>query len=348
MAVPSLPALSFGSLTITLAGTLISNILDGIYDALSATTYDDGVSVPTAARWVATKHQNAGVTESVTAVPAASSPIAGKVVLMWAGAVAGTHASVVMASPDVYANTLLNFGAYVANAGSTVAEANYSAWDAATPFSGGTGRWSGYCRVTGSASAAKVFLFTSTDYVGTQVEEALGPIYACAGGFGIRGLTDGTTNSESGLGGRVFDFGTTSSALALAATFWTVNIAASGGGLLAHSTSASASHWWYLAPGSATIRPVSYRAAGGAAPDGYQLSSSLACVGLDNSVEPETIALRDVGVGGNTGKKIGRHRAFFYAPKHRTKAILSAGATKAWVAFGNSSTVDNDCALMPR
>jgi hypothetical protein len=70
-------------------------------------------------------------------------------------------------------------------------------------------------------------------------------------------------------------------------------------------------------------------------------------VGLDGSIEPETIALRDVGGGGNVSKKPGRHRAFFFGPKRKTKAVLSAGATPKWIAFGGSTIADNDCALMP-
>ena len=346
MASPSLPALSFGSKTVTLVGVLMSNILDGIYDALTATTYDDGTSVPAAAQWQVTKYQNTGLTEAVYAEPAASSPAAGKVVLIWAAAASGTHSSVVAASPHTYANGSVMFGAYVASAGGTISRSNFSSWDGATPFTAG-GRFTGYCRLYASTTAAKVFLFSSAEYIALQLEEAAGGMYACAGGFGVRGVSDHSTSSESGLGGRVFDFGTNGTALAaLHANFWTVSLSG-GSSILSHSTTANFPAWWYLTPGSSTIRPVSYRGVGSTAADGFQVSSAVACVGLNAEVEPEPIAMRDVGSGGNVNRKIGRHRAFFFSPKRKTKAILSSGATKKWIAFGQSVTSDNDCALMP-
>lgn len=348
MSSPSLPALVTGALTITLAGTSLPNLLDGIYDALNTTTtYDDGTSIPTNTKWVPTKYQNAGTTEAVYAVPAAGSPVAGKVVLIFAGAAAGTHSSVVMASPDTYTNGILFFGAYVATAGGTVSASNFSSWDGASPFTAG-GRFTGYCRVYTATAATKVGLFSTDDWIGVQVEVSGAIVSWCWGGFGVRGLTDGAVDAESGLGGRVFDFGTNGSGAALAYNWLSVPTSGSTGGCLGHNTAANYQHAWYLTPGSSTIRPLSYRRANeGNSPDPFPITSAASCVGLSGAVEPEPIALRDVGSGGNVGRKIGRHRAFYVGPTSQNKSILSAGGTKKWISWAQSSLGAADAYLLP-
>ena len=346
MAAPSLPGLHFG--TVTKIGTLlISTWLDAVYEALlhlTSGTYDDGATIPAASKWVVSRYQNAGLTEAVYCEPAASSPIAGKVVLIWAGAAAGTHASVVMAGSDTYANGVVLFGMYVANAGATVSRSNYSAWDAATPFSGGTGRFTGYVRVTATTAWSRAILFASAEYLALNCEITGGACFTSFGGAGISGIDDNTTDSESGLGGRVFDFGCSGSGTACASDFW--NSVASSSGMFLHSASSGQAHWFVLAPGTSTIKGILYRAntsSAGALNNGDNNN----CLSPAGYAQPDVLPIRDISGSATNARKWGRHRAFFYGPRRKSSAILSFAGVKSWVAFGAHTVSDSDAAALP-
>lgn len=341
MSAPSLPALAFNSISVTLAGTSYPNILDGIYTALTTTTADDGQSIPTAARWQVTRYQNAGTTEAVYCEPAATSPVAGKIVLIWAAAASGPHSNVVMKSPDTYANSVIIFSALVATAAGTISRSNYSAWDGATPFTAG-GRFMGYNRVYAGTTASKIFLFPSTDSILLQIEEGAGAIYPCRAGLDIRGLTDGATDGESGLGGRVASLMVGGSDAAMNAAFWTAAPSGGSANITMHSGNVGQCHCWYLVPNSSTVSSMSWRSTSSNAGE-YQIDSALSQVGLSGAIEPDYIVYRDL----TSGRKIGRDRAMFWGPRRKTKAILSATSTKTWIVFGSSSTSDVDCALLP-
>lgn len=348
MAAPSLPALHFGSVTKTVPAVLISGWLDALYDALvhltDTGTFDDAATVPANAKWLVTRYQNTGVTEAVYAEPAATSPLAGKVVLIWAGAAAGTHSSVVMAGSDTYANGVILQGMYVASAGQTVSRADYSAWDAATPFSGGLGRFTGYIRISSTTTWNRALLFVSAEYVTAAVEVVGGACYLAWAGAGVRAPDDNTTDSESGLGGRLFDLGCSGSGGICSNAFW--NNDAGAYSALTHALTAVQAHWFYLVPGASTIRGMSYRANIGAA---GALNSGDAdnCLSLSGIAEPEVLAIRDLSGGATDGRKIGRHRAFHYGPRRVSGAILAYGATKAFVAFGQHTAANNDAICLP-
>lgn len=346
MAAPNLPALYSGAVTTTASSTTGDKWLDALYTSLGAAAYDDARAIPAADQWQVTRYQNAGTTEAVYAEPAASSPVAGKVVLVWAYAAAGTHSSVAMASPDTYANGVILFGAYVASAGQTVSRSDYNAWDAATPFSGGLGRWSGYVRLYAGTAWYKAAWFPSAEYGATQLETTVGTqyLYDCWGGFGIRAATDGTVNSESGLGGRVFDFGTTGSGAA-SGTLSTIWTASSNSGWLCHGTSSGHPHWYYMVPGASTIRAIGYKPPTDAGPFP---SSSSAGKAPNGEVTPEAIVCIDRGSAGVVSSGVGRHRFFFFGPQGTSRSYMQNGAgLKKGIRLGSQITGSGDAIFIP-
>lgn len=346
MAAPNLPALYSGAVTTTVSSTAGDKWLDALYTSLTATSYDDARSIPAADQWQVTRYQNAGTTEAVYAEPASTSPVAGKVVFIWAYAAAGTHSSVAMASPDTYANGVVIFGAYVASAGQTVSRSNYNAWDNATPFSGGTGRFTGYTRLYAGTAWNKAVWFPSAEYGATQLETTVGTqyLYDCWGGFGIRAPTDSTTDSESGLGGRVFDFGTTgsTSGTGTGSTVWSNS---SSSGWFCHGTTAAQPHWYYLVPGSSTIRTIGYKAATDAGPFP---SATLAGKSISGATQPEPLVCYDRTGGGSASVNVGRHRFFFFGTQGTSRTyIANTAGKKKLIRFGSQITGSGDAAVIP-
>ena len=346
MAVPNLPALGFNSVTVT-GGTSASLWIAAL--ASVGTAADDGASIVASSRWVFTSPA-AGV---CLAVPAATSPIAGKLVLIWGWDASGPAAAAMLAPDTTVANGLF-FGMWMADAGATVSAADLTAvWTTNSAASGftGTGTFSGYTRVYTGVIPSKVTVFLSSDYLIFHLVETTGGIFGGDGGMGIRAPTTSTGVSESGLGGRVFDFGTTGTT-AVVAAFLTATAASSGAGLLRSGLTAAQAHHYYRVPGQTTdssantMRACSWTA--DAAALGFALSDAVNCVDADGNIEPEHLPLRDtVGSGARNKTKVGRHRAFFVGPRRKTRAILSAAGVKTWITCGQSETVDNDCYLLP-
>lgn len=337
---PSLPALSFQVKSSTGAGVLTSQWLDAAKASIDATTDDSGSSIATNARWQSASHTTATLTDAVYFEPAASSPIAGKVVLMLAGAPAVAPNAGAMAAPDAAAVNGIYWGMWVANAGATVSRADYADWSAASPFTG-TGRWTGYSRLeVGLATLQDAYFFTSAEYVVMQLMTTTATSsYICFGGAGIRGLSDSAVCGESGLGGRVFDFGVSGSGAVLSSTFW--SNASSGVSLLAHSGTASNTHWYALIPGTSTIRGLFYKNNGIAAAFGD--SNNNMCIGLDTTtIKPAPLAVRD-----SSSFYVGDHRAFFVGPRKMSKSILQDSGVNKWIAVGHSVTTQGDCLALP-
>lgn len=349
MAVPDLPDLIFNSLTgsgaVSFATFLALMITTG-----NTTTYDDGATVPVAARWVfSAKDTN----KMVVAVPAATSPMAGKVVLIWAYETGVAPGASALLSPTVATASNMYFAAYWANAGATVAASDVTAaWStnsANGPCNGTTGTFSGWMKFYAGTTLANVFILSSTDYLIVQAEEALGGIFTSWGGAGTRAPTDSTTDSETGLGGRVFDMGV-SGTTAMPAGFIT---ASGAGAMLGHAATAGYCQWAYRVPGQTTgsalttMRGMSNRALNGSL-TAFPLSDPLNCVCASGAVEPEPVVMRDiVGSGARDKVKVGRSRAFFYGPRARTKSILSSGGVKKYIACGQATATANDCLLLP-
>jgi hypothetical protein len=347
MPAPNLPGLTFNSVTVS--GLTTAALWHSGLGAASYATGDDGVAIPAASLWVA-----AAGTGYVAFVPAATSPIAGKVVLIFAGTLAGTIGATGMLGSEASTVACLYFGMYMADAGQTVGVADITGtWDQNSiegPFNGTNGTFTGWNKFyTAAAAMNKAFVFLSNDYLVFQMEEVTGGTFWCGGGMGIRACSD--TLGESGLGGRIFDFFTSGSTTAVAAGFSTQSDTTSGTptGYLA---TAGVGKWYARIPGQnvsanvSTMRPCASRAATGAVVSFVQSDVSNM---LDESgnIEPESMPVIDRGTGGRTKRKVGRSRVFFYGPKRKTKAILSVGGVKKWIACGQSSTVDNDCYLLP-
>lgn len=339
MAVATLDALHYGC--VTKPGTLlISTWLDALYDALLGTVYDDGKAVPANAQWLVGRFQNLGVTEAVYFTPAAGSAREGDFVIIVAGAAAGTHASVVMASPDVYANGVINIGACVATPGSPVGLANFSSWDGAAPFN--IGRFTGYTRVYSGAAWNNCKLFSSAEHVGIQVETMTGTVASCWAGAEFLAATDDLSDSEGG-DGWVFGFGTTGSAQVTPSDAW--NTSATTGGWFIHLATASEGHFWYLAPGTSTIRAAAHR--GNTSNGGVNESAATAMLSLSGAAVVKPMMVRDDSGGVTDGRYVGTDRAFFFGPQAISGTVLESGGVKSWLEFGYHTGASGDAAAMP-
>lgn len=144
----SVTALNWKKLaTVTLAGTAINQMLDGIYTALGAATYYDGSArTPgSGSAWTVARYQNAGTTEAVYAVPPTGA-LAHKVIF---GGASGAKTPT-MASPDTWVANCVMVG-LAKNAGA------YNAWDNAAPFT--SGQFYGYWRMNTSTTDTKVNVY---------------------------------------------------------------------------------------------------------------------------------------------------------------------------------------------
>lgn len=344
MAQPSLPQLAANVITVTNATTNIYDALNGINSALTATTYDNGSAVPANAQHTTSVKQATGVTEAILATPPASSPLFGKVVYVWAGSNVSTHASTAMLSPDTYINNRLFFGMWIAKPGQTVALSDYNAWDAASPFNGSNGFFTGYTSLGGTTITwTKVFLFTTAEYIVTQIETAAAAgTYACGGGAGVRaGSTAAADSTQSD--GRLYDMWTEGGAAVIPVDFWNNSFATST--TFAHDTSASNPHFYYMAPLATAMRATGYKSP--SVTSNYWPSHANAGKALSGAITPETMVLKDFTGGATNANDIGRHRMIMFGPRRITKTVLSSGSTNLGIVFGYSSTTSGDAALFP-
>jgi len=348
MAVPSLPNLLHNSCTVTDTAN-VATWMASLVTAINATTGDNAVSIPANARWVAT---TADSSRMVVAVPAATSPMAGKVVLVWAYQSGTAPGATAMLSPEAATATCLYFGAYWSNGTAVSAADVTAAWstNAATgPFNASsTGTFTGWSKFYAGTTSATAIVFKSAETLIVQLEETGGGMYACWGGAGVVAPTDNVLDCEAGMGGRVYDFGTSGASAAMTSTFLTTS-SANGGPVLGHGNLAGNCHWWYRVPGQtasanvATMRAMSNRAAG-TAYVGPILSDAVNCYTASGAVQPQPVIVRDVVTSGTrTNYTVGTSRSFYYGPRRRSRAILNS----AWIAFGQTTAADNDALLLP-
>ena len=344
MAQPNLPLLAANVVTVTNATTTIPDALNAINSALTATTYDNGSSVPANAQHTTSVKQATGVTEAILATPPASSPLYGKVVYVWAGSNVSTHASTAMLSPDTYVNNRLFFGKWVAKPGQTVALSDYNAWDAASPFNGSNGFFTGYSSLGGTAITwTKTFLFTTAEYIVTQIETAAAAgTYACGFGAGIRAPTTAAADSTQS-DGRVYDMWTSGGSAVIPVDFWTTNFTTAS--LFTHDTTASSPHFYYMAPLATAMRACGYKTSALAL--GYWPSNANAGLALSGAVAPETMAIKDFTGGATNARDVGRHRMVMFGARRITKTVLSTGGVNVGIAFSWTSTTSGDAALFP-
>lgn len=347
MAAPTCPDLAFAGSVTTLAALTLTLGLDALYTSLTATVTDAGAAIPAASQPQVTK--SGAPTDCIVLEPAATSPVAGKWVIIIAGAAAVAPNAAAMLAPDAAAVAQLHVGIWMANSGATVSRADLTAaWSAAAPFTG-TGTFSGFVKFYGALTTiASMTAFLSAEDVVIQCETSTGTQYIAEAGFGIRGVTDAALDSESGLLGRVFTLSTSGSLAALSATWQTA--AGATGCPLGHAAASGNYHSYYRIPGATVshMRGCDWRDAASAG-NGMPASAAAEYVAASGAVEPDTISLRDVGAAGRVGSKVGRHRAFFWGPRKRSRYILSTGGTAKWISAGSAtSTADtNDCLLLP-
>lgn len=349
MAAPTCPDLAFAGSVTTLAALTLTLGLDALYTSLTATTTDKGATVPVASRPQVTK--SGTPTDCIVLEPATTSPVAGKWVIIIAGAAAAQPNASAMLAPDGAATGQLFIGPWMANSGATVSRADLTAaWTAAAPFTG-TGTISGYIKFFGALTTiASMSVFHSAEHYVFQVETSTGTQYAADAGFGIRGVSTDALDSESGLLGRVFSLGTTGATSPIQATHLTAS-AAGAAGPLKHSYGASQCHYYYRIPGATAspMRPCAWAGTTDQVANGASSSTAPSYIAASGAVEPDAIPLRDTGSGGRVDSKVGRSRVYFQGPRKRSRYVMSTGGVAKWIAAGSatSSADTNDCFLLP-
>lgn len=349
MAAPTCPDLAFAGCVTTAAALTLTLGLDALYASLTATVTDDGAAIPAASQPQVTK--SGAPTDCIVFEPAASSPVAGKWVIIIAGAALVAPNGAAMLAPDTAAVAQLHIGIWMANSGATVSRADLTAaWSTATPFTG-TGTFSGYTKFYAALTTiASMTAFLSPEHVVVQCETNTGTQYLAEAGFGIRGVSTAALDSESGLLGRVFTL-STCGASPLTATWQTANLSSGVAGLLGHATFSAGAHCYYRIPGatSSAMRACAWNNPN-AVSNGLPVSAAAQYLAASGTVEPDSISMRDcVGSGGRDGSKVGRHRAFFFGPRKRSRYVLSTGGVAKWITAGaaTSGTDTNDCVLLP-
>lgn len=148
---------------VTIAGTAIHQILDGIYAAGTAATYYDGSArTPGSGNaWTFSRFQSGGTTtEAVYATPATGALNHRAIFAGAAGAKTPT-----MASPDTWAVSTVLAG-LAKNAGA------FNAWDNVAPFT--SGQFYGYWRACGSTTITKVHVLESAECLLVMFESSVG------------------------------------------------------------------------------------------------------------------------------------------------------------------------------
>lgn len=331
MSVPSLPALAVRKVTANALVT-IPALLAAVHAALTATT-DDASAAITA--WRSTL--DAG-NKYVIFEPPAGSPVAGKVVFIIAGDAASAPNAGAM-NVDTATNGSVYFGAWVANAGATVSRADYSNWSGAAPFTG-TGQFSGYIRwCAPSALLAKIVLWQSAEYFALHADD--NGRWGCWGGFGLTRMD--TSNGESGMSGRAFDYGCSGGVIT---QNWSSAVVGTGT-LLQHSGVGNNPHWFYRRPTGTVIRAMTAWGSGNIS-RGPMIGGAAEMLDDVGNCQPQAVVLRDFGSGVPVGTIAGTHRFFYQGPwLVSDSAVRNAGGTRVFLTFGWSVTTAGDTLALP-
>lgn len=218
---------------VTLAGSAIHQILDGVYTALISTTYYNGAArTPgSGSAWTGARYQNGGTTEAVWGTPPSALVSYRAMLAGAAGAKTPT-----MASPDTWAtNTVL--------ASTAKSYGAYNAWDAAAPFT--SGQFYGFWRcVASTITITKVHVYENQEELLVMFESNTGLMFA-AGWESLEVPSGSAVCSEDS--GRRYAMHTTHPTTGITATWMEINT-----GFLGHTTSTTTSHHMALAVGASS------------------------------------------------------------------------------------------------
>ncbi len=161
-----------------------SGSMAAIANAFSSTTYADGSSRVTGSgvAWTPFSQLSAGTTLAVSLTPVTST-LGQKIV--YAG---GGGGSPTMISPDLYANTRINFG-LCKNAG------NFNSWADANPY--GTGQFSGYTGFVVGTNVSAIHVYESKDSVFVLGESSAGNMYITHAGAIVDPESSNASAAES-------------------------------------------------------------------------------------------------------------------------------------------------------
>lgn len=324
MALP-LPLLTFYRLAdVTLAGTLISDLLDGFYTALTATVDYRGTTIPATHLWPTAQKRPVVVTEALDLSPPAGTPMTRSPRILLAGRIANAGT---MAAPDTSLASMLQVG--INKLGGA-----YVDWSAAAPY--GSGNWFGYWRAAATAANAvgtiiRVFLSQETVYY--QIIQNAATQYWGYVGATIEPFTNDTVNdaeTDNRLYGMFANGGTGGVGggwLSQPTNDWLLHGAANGN-----------FHGGVWVPGTGTIQTVSrLEVFKSAALAGMQQTPSGAYVGARWSV---------VQVAGSNNR-LGTIRGLFPSGLVQSGKYLRNGATDLYHFVGMDTTLADDAMLLP-
>ena len=321
--------------------------LAGITDACNDATDDTGRTIPANTLHVATnKLGGGGELECVCIEPAASSPEAGKWVIMVVAPTTGTHANAVMRQ-EAAGGVPLNkayFGIVFANAGTTISVAgNYTAWDAATPFSG-TCWFPGFIGLSDTATPSQLVYRATAASVQVDCQSVAGGLRKAGGGAPFRGVSDGGNEGENGLLGALLGYWCTGLSNDGAASQWSAAPGSGNGVMFQNHAANGYAHCYFRPPGTNTVVACGINAANNGTAAFMASGDDDAMLGADGTIEGDAIMIHRH----DTGRKVGRLRTHFWGPRRRNKEIMSdTTPTKLWFVDSTSSTGNADGFLNP-
>lgn len=326
MALP-LPSLTFYRLAdVTVGGTaLVSEWLDALYTAMTATVDYRGNAIASTHLWPTTRKRPTVVTEALDIQPPSGTAMAKSPSILVAGRIANAGT---MASPDSSATLVPQMGINK-NGGA------YSDWTAALPY--GTGSWFGFWRMAttaatmGTGCIIRVFLSQETIFM--QIIQSAAVQYWDYIGAIVELFTNDTTNSAE-TDNRLYGMFCNGSSAGVGADW----LNATSNNWLLHSNSASAFHGGVFVPNSGAIQSISrVESFHTAALAGMQTEPSGAYVGVRWSVYQTA----------GSNNRIGTLRGLFPAGLVQSGKYLRNGSTDLYHFVGMDTSLANDAMVLP-
>ena len=296
----------------TPSGTLIENMLDAIYSALSAANDYRGTAKPSTHAWTFTKRAVLGVTNAITCEPPASAGLGvTPVVIIGGRTIVSTPTTPTMLAPDTSFNSTLHVGVNK-NGGA------YNSWDAALPMT--SGQWSGYYRATSTIMATstivRCYVSQETILVCT-INTTTSHAWFYSGAILQPYSNDTSVCAETD--GRLYGMTVSGGTAGIAATWLT-----STGAMFSHNISANNLHSAVFQPNTSTMwscgtRTV-YSTGGGTIPETQDSLGAYIGDVMDFG--------RNIGsTGANTGTRLGTLRGIYRAGNVISGRWLRSGAT---------------------
>jgi hypothetical protein len=227
---------------VTLAANTTVGILDALYTAGTAATYNDGTArTPgTGSAWTWNRDTSGGVNVASYGV-APLNPLSMSYIVAGATVLPGSGPT--MISPDSNAINRVNIGMNRSSGA-------YAGWNLAAPFT--SGLFSGYgnaCPATTSVTYATLYYWECQESFVVQLVNNVGTAaYGFAGGALVDPLSASSVNAESD--GRVYSFCSTGNTSAIGST-WISSLAATG--LFNGGNVANVSRFYQFVPGSGAV-----------------------------------------------------------------------------------------------